>query len=131
VPPWVPDDVRYLTGKWVARQSEDLRQVEVVEHLLTDDRMTTVWQQVLRKDRRTDDYEYLSNCMKKKLGSARANELFAASTAVVFQTAAKAVGTAQRFRTHKGMYYLDQEQGRRRDAEFLRRMITERRLENA
>jgi hypothetical protein len=130
IPGWVPDDVHYLaTNRW-GNQSGPPQcvEVEVVHRLLTDHRMKAVWQELLRKNRETGDYQYLSDGMKRKIGSARANETFPASMAAVFLRAVKVGDSILRIHRQKSVDYFDKAHGCRRDADFLRRMIKERRL---
>jgi hypothetical protein len=130
IPAWVPDNVHYLaTNSW-GNQSGPRRyvEVEVVQRLLTDHRMKTVWQELLRKNRETGDYQYLSDGMKRKIGNARANETFPASTAAAFLRAVKVGVSVLQIHAQKSDDYLKQAHCCRRDADFLRRMIKERRL---
>jgi hypothetical protein len=90
--------------------------------------MKAVWQELLRKKRETGDYQYLSDGMKRKIGNARANETFPASTAAAFLRAVKVGVSVLQIHAQKSVDYLEQAHGCRRDADFLRRMIKERRL---
>jgi hypothetical protein len=130
LPSWVPDDVQWLVTSHWGDQSGSPQQTALVQRLLTDLRMETVWQKLLQKRRLTGEYFYLPDNLKGALGSTRANEVYPASTAVVFQRAVVVGQSALRIAEQKRSHYLEQARGLRSDARFLRRMIKERRLGN-
>jgi len=130
VPSWVPSDVQWLVSHYWGEQSLSPQKVDVVQRLLTDPRMETVWQELLQKRRPTGEHFYLLDNLKGVLGSARANEMFPASTIMVFQRAVVVGVSVLRIHEQKSLYYFEQAHGRRGDADFLRRMVKERRLGN-
>jgi hypothetical protein len=128
VPPWVPDDVSFLVRDHWADQSGEPEQIALIERLLVDPRMEAVWHELTKHDRRTGDYSHLAEAMKMHLESARANEVFSASTAVVFQRAVVVGMSAMRINEQKCGRYLEQAAELRKDTELLRQMLKGHRL---
>jgi hypothetical protein len=128
VPSWVPDDVRFLVREQWGNQSGDAERTALIERLLVDPRMEAVWHELLRRDRQTGDHKHLSEALKKHLGSARANEVFRDSTAMVFRTAVQLGVGARELSKQKSIHYFERANDLRTDARLLRGLNKEHRF---
>jgi hypothetical protein len=130
VPSWVPDDVRYLVQEHWGEESGDPEQIALVQRLLIDARMEAVWRELLLRNRKTGDYLHVADNMKALLGNDRANEVYPVATAVVFQRAVVVGISAMKMNEQKSGCYLQQAAELRKDADLLRQMMKEHRLDS-
>jgi hypothetical protein len=137
-PDWFPENIREVAldfRRHAAEQGYDSCSsfvLAMVERLIHDPRMKTVWTQLLQKKRPTESrpttgFRLAAN-LATVVGRKRAEDIHPASAIVVFRDAFAFGVECIQFAEGKRTHYLEQAQGLRSDASFLKQLLTERRL---